>query len=146
MGTPLFESETCRRCEGSGTYSYNPRHGNRCYGCGGRGYKLTKRGRAAELHLSDLLSVPAAELKAGQLVRLTAVTMDQQVYGKWHTLTAVELDGDRVTMVMADGRDTVDASDLVRVQHTKAEKREKIDQALAYQATLTKQGKPRKRR
>lgn len=32
----IFPTQNCRRCGGSGHYSYNPKDGTVCYGCGGR--------------------------------------------------------------------------------------------------------------
>jgi hypothetical protein len=46
--TDLFETATCGRCAGSGHYSFNLMHGTVCFGCGGSGIKLTKRGAAAK--------------------------------------------------------------------------------------------------
>jgi len=46
--TDLFETATCGRCAGSGHYSFNMMHGTICYGCGGSGIKLTKKGAAAK--------------------------------------------------------------------------------------------------
>jgi len=46
--TDLFETATCGRCAGSGHYSFNMMHGTVCYGCGGSGIKLTKKGAAAK--------------------------------------------------------------------------------------------------
>src|SRR5262249_43253253 len=42
-----FETEPCGRCGGSGHYSFNQIHGSMCYGCKGKGKKLTKAGQAA---------------------------------------------------------------------------------------------------
>ena len=38
-GFPITE---CGRCGGSGRYSYNTMHGDRCYGCSGTGWVHTK--------------------------------------------------------------------------------------------------------
>lgn len=43
----IFETQVCSRCDGSGHYSWNAMTGSRCFGCGGRGWQLTKRGAAA---------------------------------------------------------------------------------------------------
>lgn len=37
MVTVAINTQVCPRCLGSGEYSYNPRHGTTCYGCGGTG-------------------------------------------------------------------------------------------------------------
>lgn len=42
-----FPIQTCERCKGSGHYSFNPVDGTRCYGCTGRGTKVTKNAQEA---------------------------------------------------------------------------------------------------
>ena len=56
-----FEAETCGRCGGSGNYSFNQIDGTRCYGCGGSGIKLTKRGAAARAFYRDSQMMPIAD-------------------------------------------------------------------------------------
>jgi hypothetical protein len=65
----LFENETCGRCQGSGNHSYNQRHGTVCYGCGGRGKRLTKRGAAANAFYNAKLTVTIGELVVGDKIR-----------------------------------------------------------------------------
>lgn len=36
---------TCARCAGSGKFSYNLVHGDKCYGCSGRGYVMSTVGK-----------------------------------------------------------------------------------------------------
>lgn len=38
-----FPMETCRRCDGSGRYSFNTRDGDRCFGCAGSGKQIAQR-------------------------------------------------------------------------------------------------------
>lgn len=40
------KTKTCGRCNGTGSYSYNPRHGTMCLGCGGTGVKGGKPSKA----------------------------------------------------------------------------------------------------
>jgi hypothetical protein len=61
----VLETEVCGRCGGSGHYSYNQIDGTRCYGCGGSGRRYTKRGRAALDYWHWLCSVPASQLVDG---------------------------------------------------------------------------------
>jgi len=48
-----FDSRTCSRCGGSGTYSFTPMYGSTCFKCGGTprvpgsGYQLTSAGAKA---------------------------------------------------------------------------------------------------
>lgn len=57
QATIKYETEVCGRCGGSGRYSYNQMDGDRCYGCGGSGNRLTKRGRAAREYATSILEV-----------------------------------------------------------------------------------------
>jgi hypothetical protein len=43
-----FPVEVCRRCGGSGEYSYNPLDGTRCFGCSGAGVAYASRIPAQE--------------------------------------------------------------------------------------------------
>jgi hypothetical protein len=36
------KTKTCGRCNGTGSYSYNPQYGTMCLGCGGTGIKGRK--------------------------------------------------------------------------------------------------------
>lgn len=148
---PLFEHATCGRCCGTGNYSYNSVHGTRCYGCGGSGYKLTKRGAAAQKFLDDLRMRPAGSVKVGD-----AVHMDFHFFAGFYTVEAIE----PCALNRADGFYLVATRQktgeklrcgcwpdrLVRMGFTEAEKAEQRAQALAYQATLTKAGVPSKRK
>lgn len=53
-----YEKQTCGRCDGSGRFKFNRMDGSRCYGCGGTGTTLTKRGRAAKAYADSLLMMP----------------------------------------------------------------------------------------
>lgn len=42
----MARTQTCTRCHGSGSHSYNAKDGTRCYGCGGSGLiPLTEKGK-----------------------------------------------------------------------------------------------------
>ena len=77
----LFESETCSRCRGSGTYSYTQKWGTTCFKCGsvpgarGSGFQCTKLGvKAHEAWLAANADiVPATELVVGDSVLFNQV-------------------------------------------------------------------------
>lgn len=150
---PAFEHDLCGRCGGSGRYSYNQIDGDRCYGCGGSGWKLTKRGSAAQSFYRDNLMVPAATLKVGDLIRCCTVAGS---FISEKTLPIIEIraslrDGvmvpydDPGIVIVCSGFTYHCAPDtLIRKGLTVADRREAIAKALAFQATLTKEGKPRK--
>lgn len=89
-----YERETCGRCLGTGKYSYNALHGDRCYGCGGHGTRLTKRGAVASQAVKDVLGkleVLATKLRPGQVVR--ASEFDADFAGEVEILT-IAAEGD----------------------------------------------------
>lgn len=98
-----FETTECGRCGGSGRYSWNALHGDRCYGCGGTGVVLTKAGAAAKLAYWAVArpEVPVTEVKVGDLVRVRTL-------GSEITRVVVSIDDDdlnpgqnRVTLRLA---------------------------------------------
>lgn len=142
--TFVFEAETCGRCGGSGHYSYNQMDGSRCYGCGGHGVRLTKRGAEAQRVYHESLKVPAETIVPGQLVHNGGIP--GMIPSGFHRVTDVTVDGDRVR-INADGYGLgAFVGSPVRVGWSADEKAAKQAAALAYQDTLTKQGKPRKAR
>lgn len=155
-----FETQTCTRCGGSGRYSYNQMHGDRCYGCNGRGIAYTKRGAAAVAFLNGLRKIRLDQLQVGDFMQVS--TMSATYFapivsigpgypvksynhntGEWveHSTLSV------TTEHPSRGKSGLVASPsaIVRKGFSAKEKAEQIKQALAYQATLTKTGKPRKR-
>jgi hypothetical protein len=152
-GKPLmFEAETCGRCGGSGHYSYCQSHGTRCFGCQGHGIRLTKRGAAAQAMYRDLLTARADEVQVGDLIHDSGVP--GYIAGRgFCKVTAIEPkpagtmypDCDAVR-ISADGfgyNGPVHAK--LRIGRSAEFKREAKETALAYQETLTKAGKARKR-
>lgn len=138
-----FETETCSRCGGTGRYSFNQMDGDRCYGCGGKGIKLTKRGAAAREFYIKLLSKPASEIVAGETIYFSGICAG------WYVVKAVSVKNDG--MIDLDFEPTkklsgyvCNPSEVIRYAHTKEQSAPKLAAALAYQASLTKQGKPRK--
>lgn len=162
MSKLLFESQVCGRCGGSGSYSYCSMYGSRCFGCGGRGEKLTKRGAAAQAYFTALASKPASEFKPGDLIRMSNVTTGGDTYTAFETVVSVAPAGDKFQAFSNGVRVGLDALEIVTTRKgcesstftspgttyrrglTAEEKKELIEKAMAYQATLTKLGKPRK--
>lgn len=148
----LFETQACNRCGGSGKYSYNTIDGDRCYGCAGAGVTLTKRGKAAAHFLAESQHKPLSEIKPGMFLwddtygykpkwlPILSVSRDNGCYcevgGVRHYYTHIETKRGQLG-VLADSK--------VRVIADEAERQALVAAALAYQATLTKTGKPMKR-
>lgn len=152
--TMRLERETCSRCCGTGHYSYCQMHGTMCFKCGGKKVVLTKRGAAAARYLETLRSKRAGDLVVGDVVwadgipgytrgrfvKITAIAPSTVRFkigdGEWQTSTGLDI-SPVVSGIAADA--------LVRVAQSAAEKEETLRRAIAYQATLTKSGTPRKR-
>lgn len=146
-----FEAETCGRCGGSGNYSFNQIDGTRCYGCGGSGIKLTKRGVAARAFYRDSQMMPVADLQPGMFVW-------DDTYGfkpKFLPVLSIkpsksfcEADGVRRYYINIETRRCshgVFPDSQVRAVRNEAERQAQLAAALAYQSTLNKLGKPLKR-
>lgn len=164
MAKTVFETKACSRCGGSGRYSYCQTHGSTCFGCGGSGQTLTKRGKAASLFLRSLRTVKGADVKLGDCVlvegvagfsRATYVRVDSmytrinsckslQPDGSWKSFSHLHLDG--VTPKGERyGVSTFPDMD-VRLVPTRAVAAEQVAKALAFQATLTQAGTVNKAR
>lgn len=153
-----FEWEVCGRCGGSGQYSYNQINGSTCFGCGGSGHRLTKRGSAARKFFIDLVSVNASEIVVGDQIEQSDLSR------RYFARVSSVMPSTMVAKMLRDGV-MVDAPPAVMIEtthsrygrmglHTSGKVRKlwpadvteaKIAEALAYQATLTKTGKPAKR-
>lgn len=142
----LFESNVCGRCGGTGHYSYNTMTGSVCFGCGGRGRKLTKRGSAAQAFFNDLMTKPASEVVVGDKFLFAAGPMNAAT---WVVADEVEVDGERVNLRGANARGErfgmgTFADSKVRIAQSAEAKLAARTKALEFQATLTKAGTPRK--
>ena len=147
----MFECVECNRCGGSGSYSFNMMDGSRCYGCSGQGWKLTKRGRAASDYYKALRSVKVEDLKVGDLFKSAGDSSFCRVLGvdigNAKAQGCYANDGDYEQVQIIGSRYTAyrRAGDLVIKGFSMEEKQAMRDQALAFQATLTKAGVPMKR-
>ena len=67
-----FNTQACRRCSGTGKFSWNSADGDRCYGCGGKGKVRTAAAKRAAAALTGWLtenaSVSVADVKAGDTI------------------------------------------------------------------------------
>lgn len=78
----VFETETCGRCGGGGSYSFNLMDGDMCYGCHGTGVRYTKRGRAALNLYKAIRTLPVELVEVGDRI------LDEG--SGWRTVEAVE--------------------------------------------------------
>lgn len=160
MAKLLFESETCGRCGGSGSYSYCQMHGSTCFKCNGKGEQLTKRGKAAQAWFSKQRETTADQIKVGDLMRfndlhstftarVTSVEPTRLkgvsrkiINGKFEM---VPYDNPGISIMCEKSGLTCAPDCVVQRGYTKAERRKVIQAALEYQKTLTKAGTVRKR-
>lgn len=143
----IFQSETCGRCGGSGRYSYNQMHGSTCYGCSGKGSKLTKAGRAAYDFYLASVSKPARDVVVGNKI-WESIAIGSNIASGWMRIHEINVAEDgKLTLICNHSKlgrilfgSMPDA--LVQVAPTTEERDLKIAAALAFQATLGKNGKP----
>jgi len=147
-----FENTECSRCGGTGHYSYNQVSGTRCFKCNGGKNVYTKRGALAQRFYTALLSKPARDLVVGDRVR---ARFGGPLSGEWigfGKVTELSVDGTgRVSFTVHNSTRLWGTVTLVyggearvRYHHTAEEKAPKLARALAFQASLTKTGKPSK--
>ena len=157
---PMFETQTCTRCGGEGRYSWNALNGSVCFKCRGKKVILTKRGAAALKFYNDKRRVECADLKPGDKVWTNILLSPYgetrrelvEFVGVADKPTAWQISGVgesavRVPMIRYDFvRKNGEAYGIcggTPVHRIPTE--EDIAEAMAYQAALTKAGKPMKR-
>lgn len=145
--TPIFEHIPCKRCGGSGEYSYCPRFGRTCFRCNGSGNELTKRGAAAQKFYHDMFTVKGSELVPGNLIWGMGVTLGGDLYHRW--MRVISNDPEAMVMVLMDGKEEMtlhydSGSTYRKAPKTQEDKAAAIKLALDYQATLTQAGTVRK--
>lgn len=151
--TTNFETESCTRCGGTGQHSFNGEH-SICYKCDGKnnGMALTKRGRAAKDYYLAKFEITAKDVKVGDIIRtnhikqLTAVAVSVVPSNARYLKDGVMVQApDQVLIEGLKQSIKVSPDSAVRRIPTKEENDAAIQDALAYQQTLTKAGTPRKR-
>jgi hypothetical protein len=141
----LFEHRPCTRCGGSGNYSYCQMYGTTCFGCGGSGAQLTKRGKVAQVWLTEKRKVKVAELKVGDEFWFDSifgpgwVKVTEPWTAEANQIVGIDKKGQSVAYGNSGG-------EMVRKRMTNEQARALKAEALAFQATLTKAGTVRKRK
>jgi len=155
----IFETKSCGRCGGSGNYSFNLMHGSRCYGCGGSGVVLSKRGLAARNYYMQSMKKQLKDIQVGDYI-----LCDTSMFGgpsRWHKVEEIKK-GD-VCRIVNGVPDTVGVYTIVVSRKGKVtnfcgyrleyefqcvKNDEELNAhkaaALAHQATLNEKGKPKK--
>jgi hypothetical protein len=152
--TTRFETKTCSRCAGSGSYSFNQIDGSRCYGCGGSGLQLTKRGAVARAHFYATTRVAIEDVRPGWIIwdeaflGRRAKWMPVVEAGPSETRSSVDGGATWIAHLMvrtARGSYSAPAGSMVRAAPDAATINALLDAAVAFQATLTATGKPARR-
>lgn len=95
--TPItikFERTTCGRCGGTGSYSFNPRDGSRCFGCEGSGERLSRAGVAAKKAYDAVIAEMDrtwADVKEGDKVWENVRTF-MGTRSRWETVESIKAD------------------------------------------------------
>lgn len=147
MSKISWDSKSCSRCGGGGQYSFNLTDGSRCYGCGGSGLALTKRGKAARDAYYKSLEKPLSKVKPGDQVYdyvgagnklrwQLVIDIRPEAGGLNEGALVMEL---KSCLVMGLRPDSV-----LKSVSNQGELDAKIAAAMAYQASLDGNGKPAK--
>lgn len=141
----LLENVTCSRCGGSGQYSYCQMYGSTCFKCHGAGVTLTKRGHAAQVRLNAQKKKKGAAVVVGEWVKVEGIpgftatkwakVTEVAGTGTEHVIAATSKDGEKHTM---NGFGDIEIEVFLGKERNAALRAE----ALAFQATLTKAGRP----
>ncbi len=157
--TLRLERETCTRCGGSGNYSYCSAYGTTCFKCAGAKKMYTKRGAAARAYLTKLRSRKARDLKVGDKILYNWCGKSQ-----WLTIERIEAHdfAKHGGSINATTGEYCGPKDAVQIHTNKVtfsctapdteyevllsrdEQMATLKQAIEYQNSLTKTGKPRK--
>lgn len=145
-----FETETCSRCGGSGSYSYCQMYGTTCFKCGGHKRVFTKRGQAAFAWLKSQRMRKVSELKVGDAVRVDGykrpLILQEIVASKSGQILpdkSIKYYTDLVFKPITIG--TFPEASMEVIPQDEETRTAQRQAAYEYQSKLTKQGKERKR-
>ena len=146
---PAFEYEGCSRCSGSGRHSFNEITRDVCFKCNGSGYSLTKRGAAAQEFYRAKCRIALQDVQPGMRVEVAGwiCTVAKSEAGpsmgqRLRDGVLVDMPSWHLTSVKGTGRG-FDTAFVATLKPQGEDRAKRIADALAYQATLTKAGKPR---
>lgn len=149
-----FEKRTCGRCAGSGRYGPASVYAGRCFKCSGRGYLLTKRGSAAAAYLESLRTVRADSLAVGDVIRQNNITFGGTPFSYYAHVIEIRAEANGTLAIVTEskrhpkfGRMQNLLAHCAKVRKggwSKETSLAQFQQALAFQATLTIKGTPRK--
>lgn len=141
-----FETKPCSRCGGSGRYSWCQMWGDTCFKCSGKGITYTARGSEAIKFFRESRKVLYTDLKIGD-----RCYWEDGIFHKsaWTNITEIQRGDDGLTVTANEYQSIHLSSSCMHLTITRDDGpdlyAERLAAALAYQDTLTKTGKPRKR-
>lgn len=143
------ETTTCSRCCGSGKFSHCAGYGNRCFKCLGSGKAKTKRGAITSAYIRSLrvTKKPLKDLVVGSLIYGMAGLGGSNFQRKWVKVVAIEARPDnRFSIKCESDQYSTSASGeyLFECRIADANDAATFEDGMAFQATLTKAGKPTK--
>lgn len=143
----LFENVECYRCCGSGRYGPVCVYGGVCFKCRGAGAVLTKRGSAAQQYLNELRQRRYDEFKPGDLIFSEGFVCGSFSQPSYFTrvVSVAKKENGNIILYTEKGSFEGQPSSLARAGFSGSEKDEQKKKALAYQATLGKNGKVMKK-
>jgi hypothetical protein len=146
--TTKLETEICSRCLGTGSYSWCPQYGSKCFRCAGRKRTLTDRGEAALNWMRAFNIVPATLLAPGMIL-LADLCSHNGPYSQYIIIGEIALDSATgiYTVSQQNGEIKVryNVTGTATIKHSPEYSQYIIGLAVKYQETLTKKGKVRKR-
>jgi hypothetical protein len=121
-------------------------NGTTCFGCAGKGVKLTKRGRAAQEYLDNLRKIAVADVVVGMRIKTDIATFTVASIGEDHRMGVLRSKTGDVPIIhrpftSVGGKTYWESLSGTAMIMVSDEMREK---ALAFQATLTKTSTVRK--
>lgn len=158
-----FETQVCSRCHGSGKYSFCEMYRDTCFKCSGLGVCLTKRGSEAQRFFRESCLIPISQLKVGDVIRVEGITHGGKSYV--YEAPVVEISRSKnetsgsngnvpfryfplqiKTQHAKHGSGGISAPDEHTVRVYRPDDSVRLQEALDYQATLTKSGTVRKKK
>ena len=141
-----FETEICTRCGGTGNYSFNLINGSTCFKCKGKKLQYTKRGKVArDRWIAKRMETVA--VVGNRYVMRVGINL-KRVNVELVSVVENKFNAGRVDMVFVDrnGKEchfTMPA-EMTKPYYERASTQQELEEAIAYQNTLTKAGKPGK--
>lgn len=142
-----FETEICSRCGGTGHFSFNLITGTKCFKCKGKKIQYTKRAQVARDRWIEKRMEWYPRV-GNSYVLDTGMNSLKRVTCKLVSIVEDQLNPGRDHMDFVDATGKVHKwnmpRELYKPMYERASTQQELEDAIAYQNTLTKAGKPGK--